>query len=118
MTGQGEYRQLKHQVSGNSSQYGSCRLRKDIRRRFRPGDSSFQSIGKGDRRIEVRAGNRSEGEDKSDQSGPRRYGVGKERNRSIAARKLFRHDARPNHRREEEGGADSFCTCSPSQGRG
>lgn len=60
---------------------------------FAPSDSSLQGISKCDSRIEVCAGNRTEGEDQSDERSSGGDGIGQKSECGIASGEILGHDA-------------------------
>jgi hypothetical protein len=68
-----------------------------------PGDSSYNCV---PQRVEVRARDGAKGENQGDQGRACRKRVGKKRDGRVAARELFRRDARADHRGQHK--ADSF----------
>jgi hypothetical protein len=61
------------------------------------------------------AGERPKYQDQHDQNASGRDGVAKERQRDVTPGQLLRHDARADHRRQQEGGAQPFGEDAPSQ---
>ena len=67
----------------------------DVARHLAPGQAALARIRQRHDRIEVRARDRSEGDDQRDQRRARREGVGEQRERDVRARELLGHDPRP-----------------------
>ena len=118
VAGERKQGQLKHQMSGNRSEDGSSDLGKDVRGSLAPGDSSFDCIRQRDRRIKVGAGDGAEAKNQGDKGRACRQRIGEQRDSSVAARELLRHDAGADHRGKEKGSSDSFRSQPPGERHG
>jgi len=89
-------------VSGYDSSESACCLRRDIRRRLPPTCTGLQGIGERDCRIEVRARDRTEGENERHSSRAGGNCVCQQGDGNIASSQMLSHDSRPDHRRQQK----------------
>ena len=98
----------KHHIGDRDTNKGANDLGRDIRERVGPAQAALGRISEGHDRIEVRAGDGSEGEDERDQSGARRQRVGQQCDRHVAPRQPVAHDPGANDGREEHRRPDAL----------
>ncbi len=96
---------LEHDVRRRDAGKGAADLGEHVRRHLAPRQPSLRGVRQGDRRVEVRAGDRAEGQDQRDEAGAGRERVGEQRDRDVPAREPLAHDARADDRGEEQGRA-------------
>ena len=102
LRGEEERRLLEHDVGDRHADEGPDELRRDVARHLAPGQAPLARIRQRHDRIEVRARDRSEGDDQRDQRRARREGVGEQRERDVRARELLGHDPRPDDRGQQQ----------------
>src|SRR5277367_4774662 len=93
----------------------SDKLRRHITWDFSPWQSALRSVGQRDGRIEMRPGDRGEGENERDQHCAGCERVCKQRNGYVSTGKAFAHDAGANDRREQQRCTDRLSGHAPRQ---
>jgi hypothetical protein len=92
---------------------GARHLREDIGQNIVSPQIARDRCCRGNSRVEMRAGDRGEGEDHRDQRAAGSDGVGKESERDVSARQALRHDARADHGDQEERRANALGHSAP-----
>jgi hypothetical protein len=83
-------------------------LRGDVHAGDRPRQLAAQRESKAHGRIEMRAGQRPEGQDQNHENGPGRQGVTQQGERPVTTRELRGHDAGADDGREQERRSQTF----------
>ena len=112
-----EDRLLEHDVGDGDPEEGPEHLHDDVDGDLTPRKPSLARVCEGYCGVEVSPGDRTEGEDESDESGTRRQGVPQERDGDVSARELLGHDPRPDDSREEQRRPEPFGYGAASQRR-
>jgi len=114
---EGERRQSEHEVGDGDTNKSPDDLRAEIPWDLAPRQAALGGDGEGHGRVEVRAGDGTEGENQRDEDRPRGERVCQERNRDISDRKPLAHDSRADHSRKQQPGPDSFCDQTTAERR-
>jgi hypothetical protein len=100
--------EVEHQVRNDRPGDAAKALENDVRQHVAPRQFAARCKHEADRRVEMRARDRSEDGDEHDKDRARRDGIAEQRDSLITARQFVGHDARADHGGDEYGRAEGF----------